>query len=129
MKRYVLVLLVLITSTCFAQKIIYGRVLDTDNNPLIGAAVYVNNTSIGTTTDDKGQFELTLKNGVHVIVVSYLGYETLQYSLDTEKYEKSIAFKLVEKANVLDEVVISSKKKRMSPEDRAYFLRQFKEIF
>ena len=129
MKKLLLFSLILITSIGFAQKRISGRVIDAENNPLIGAAVYINNTSIGTTTDDKGEFELTLKKGVHNIIVSYLGFETLQYSLDIDKYEKPLVFKLAQKANVLDEVVISSKRKKMSAEDRAYFLRQFKRNF
>jgi len=57
-----------------AQTRISGKVLDSNNHPLIGAAVYLNNTSIGTTTNDLGEFELFIKAGVHDLIISYLGY-------------------------------------------------------
>lgn len=68
-----------------AQTRISGKVLDSNNLPLIGAAVYLNNTSIGTTTNDLGEFELFIKAGVHDLIISYLGYETIQYQIDTKK--------------------------------------------
>ena len=48
----------LLTSyVCFAQIDLGGRVLSADNKvPVASANVYISNSSIGTVTDEKGQF-------------------------------------------------------------------------
>jgi hypothetical protein len=113
----------------FAQKTITGKVLSTDNTPLEGAAVYLNNTSIGTTTDENGAFELRIKDGKYELIASYLGFETAQFSLDTKNINQPITFKLTPKANLLNEVVVSGKKNVISEQDRAFFLGRFKQSF
>ena len=90
-----------------AQKKVFGKVTDVGDNPLIGVAVYLNNTSIGTTTDDEGEFELTLKDGAYDLIVSYLGYETIRYALTNEAGNKELVLKMKMKNNVLDEIVLS----------------------
>lgn len=112
-----------------AQKTISGRVLDSSNEPLEGASVYLNNTSVGTTTNEKGEFELSIKKGSYELIASYLGYETAQFPFNSEEIKSSIVFKLRPKNNLLNEVVVSNKKKSMSAEDRAYFLSRFKSTF
>ena len=111
------------------QKRVFGKVVDIDNNPLIGAAIYLNNTSIGTTTDDKGEFELRLKSRNVEIIVSYLGYETIKYTLDSENIYKKLIFQLIRKVNVLNEVVIKSRREKMSARARAFYLKRFKNSF
>ncbi len=127
MKKCTLFLLLFASLVSFSQKKIYGRVLDTENKPLMGASVYLNNTSIGTTTDDEGNFELSINEGTYDLIVSYIGYETIQYVLDSKSQTRKLVFKMLQKANTLDEVVI--RKKKMSAEDRAYFIQRFKTTF
>lgn len=112
-----------------AQITIKGKVLDKKDQPLEGASVYLNNTSVGTTTNQEGFFELSIKNGTYDLIVSFIGFETIQYTLNSENRNKLLVFKMVESANMLDEVVISKKRKKMSVEDRAYFMGQFKRNF
>lgn len=121
--------LLLFQFSLIAQKTIKGRVLDNADRPLEGAAVYLNNTSVGTTTNEKGEFELDIRKGSYELIASYLGYQTAQFPFDSEKINKPIVFKLIPKANMLDEVVVSNKKNTMSEEDRAYFLGRFKSTF
>ena len=127
MKKNFFFLLFLFVSFLNAQITIRGKVIDSKETPLIGASVYLNNTSIGTTTDDEGRFELTIKEGVYELIVSYLGYETLQYQLDTSKPNKPLTFKTKPSANLLDEIVLNNKK--YSKEERAYFMARFKKSF
>lgn len=127
MKKYLFFLLFTSTIIIQAQTRIRGKVVDSKNEPLIGAAVYLNSTSIGTTTDDEGEFELLIKDGIYTLIVSYLGYETLQYQIDTSKPNKPLTFKTRASANLLDEIVLNSKK--YSKEERAYFLSRFKKSF
>ena len=112
-----------------AQKTISGKVVTNEGLPLEGAAVYFNSTSIGTTTDENGEFDLTVKEGSYLLIASFLGFETAQFSFKTSEINQPITFKLTPKSNVLDEVVISNKKNLMSKEDRAYFMSRFKSTF
>lgn len=75
--------------------------------PLIGASVYFNNTTLGTTTDLNGQFTLAFKKAIKTpLVVSFLGYETvIIYSFSTTE---KLKIYLNESPNVLDEVVLSN---------------------
>ena len=127
MKKYLFFLLFITATYVNAQITIRGKVVDSKNNPLEGAAVYLNSTSIGTTTDDEGAFELLINDGVYELIVSYLGYETLQYQIDTSKPNKPLTFRTRASANLLDEIVLNSK--QYSKEERAYFLSKFKKSF
>jgi len=97
-------------STLLAQKIISGKVVTINNVPLEGASVYINNSSIGTTTNAKGEFSLSINLGTYDVIVSYLGFKTLQYSLNSETFNSKLIFKLEEDSNLLDEVVIYNTK-------------------
>lgn len=65
----------LIYCSSFAQvKTITGKVTDENGQSLKGASVYVKgNQSVGTTTDDNGNFTLSLPAGSEMIIVSYVG--------------------------------------------------------
>jgi len=57
-------------------------------------------------------------------VVSYLGYETIIYKLNTLNYTKPLVFALQEKENVLDEIII---KKTVYDDEWKYNLRRFRK--
>ena len=61
--------------------IINGRVLDHNQEPIVGAAVQVQGTTFGTVTNIDGDFSLNMPLGYDTIVVSYIGYETATISL------------------------------------------------
>lgn len=54
---------------------IKGTVIDSNGEPIIGANVIIENTSIGTITDFNGEFTLNVKPGAK-LVISFIGYET-----------------------------------------------------
>ena len=60
-----------------AQLSISGRVIDASNGePLVGASVAVENTSLGENTDSDGRFSIkNIENADARIVVTYIGYE------------------------------------------------------
>jgi len=111
-----------------AQVRVTGLVIDAVGNPLEGASVYLNNSSIGTTTSVNGNFNLNVEHGYYDLIVSYVGYETTTYNLNTLEVPQSIVFKLVEKTNRLNEIVLKEKKK-MSRSRRAFFMKKFKDNF
>jgi hypothetical protein len=127
MKKYLFFFILLIFSTTLlSQIIIKGKVMDVAKNPLEGAAVYFNNTMVGTTTNNKGEFSLKVKEGQHELIVSFLGFKRINYLLDTKKKEKRLLFLLEEEQNMLAEIIIGKTKYN---ERWKYNLATFKKEF
>ncbi len=62
---------------------IRGTVTDTeDESPIIGATITWTDLNEGTTTDENGQFEMTVPVGLHEVVVRYVGFEDLYRTVD-----------------------------------------------
>ena len=68
-------------AAAFAQQV-SGTVKDVSGNPVIGAAVMVDGTSIGTTSDLDGNFTLPSAPPDAVLTVSSIGYATMQVALN-----------------------------------------------
>ncbi|MEL0653299.1 carboxypeptidase-like regulatory domain-containing protein [Algibacter sp. TI.3.09] len=81
-----------------------------NNEPKPNVTVYLNNTTTGTITNENGQFNLEIKNGVYQLIISHIGFQTITYNIDTSTYTKPLAFHLLEEEFVLDEVIIAGKK-------------------
>ncbi|WP_299822392.1 carboxypeptidase-like regulatory domain-containing protein [uncultured Pontibacter sp.] len=112
MKQLILLLLCcLITLPLLAQHKVQGRVVDEHTNePIEFVSVYVNTTTIGATTNAKGEFALQVPHGRYEIIVSYLGYEPIIYAFNTEELPKAILFKLRQSEHKLAEVVVEGKR-------------------
>lgn len=76
LKKLIITLMVFVTSvSAFAQKrTITGCVLDNMGEPLIGAAVVIQGTSTGATTDIDGNFSLSA-DPTDKLIVSFIGFE------------------------------------------------------
>ena len=62
-----------------AQMQVTGTVVSQDDGePIVGAAVRVEGTDVGTTTNLDGKFSLALPQGKHQLTISYIGMKTLQ---------------------------------------------------
>ena len=110
MKNIFFVGFALIFLSSFSQKRISGMVTDENNQPLEGASVYINNTTIGVSTDTKGEFALILNEGNHELIISFISYKTVRYSLNTNSFSKPLLFKLKTETNLLNEVVLKKPK-------------------
>ena len=108
-----------------AQITISGTIYER-NNTLEGAAVYLNNTMLGTTTNSNGTFSIKVKEGQYDLVISYLGYKKIIYPLNTATYKRAIVFVLEEDSNTLDEIII---KKTVYDDEWRYNLSLFKKEF
>ena len=86
-----------------SQNFYSGSVIDQNNNPVIGASVFVQNSTVGTQTDFNGEFYLNAKIN-DVIILSYVGFEEQKFTLTDEK-ELGIII-LVEDVAQLDEVIV-----------------------
>lgn len=83
MKKLFIALMLMMAgaATMSAQRAISGTVSDQGKEPLIGATVLVEGTSVGTVTDVNGEFSLTVPAGATALLVSYTGYVTRRVEL------------------------------------------------
>lgn len=87
MKKYIgiLIFFALLSANIFSQVTIKGVVLDTQNEPLIGAVIIEQgNPTNGTAAGLDGDFTLRLPSNESKIEVSYVGFETLVLPVSPE---------------------------------------------
>lgn len=89
----------------FAQMQVTGTVVTAeDNEPAIGASVTVKGkSSIGTATNIDGEFKLSVPSSKTVLVVSYVGYKTVEVKVS----DKPMKIALESNAQQLGEVVVT----------------------
>jgi hypothetical protein len=113
--------------TGYAQTDLAGRVLATDNKvPVASANVYISNSSIGTVTDEKGQF--VIKNfpaGRYDLVVSCIGYETQVVTLSSAQLPPLLTIFLKPKINELQEVIVEPYEKNGWEKWGSFFMENF----
>lgn len=89
----------------YAQnRTVSGKILDNQQQPLIGAAVMISGTNTGTTTDVDGNFSMSVPSGDVVLEVSSLGYITRKVSVPATK--SSVNVTLEEDNMTLNETVV-----------------------
>ena len=99
---YLIMLLVLFIKHNFAgdikdAKIITGKVMDLETgDPLYGANIMVANTNIGVSTNDKGEFVLTMDKKDHIeLMVSMIGYQKVEKKINLSSVtDDELQFKL-----------------------------------
>lgn len=109
--RWLSVVLVLLclharTGTAASQsdkRTITGKVMDQNDQPIIGASVFVLDTTNGTVTDLDGNFTLRNVSDNDEIQISFLGFKTLTLNVRTRAIFEVI---LEEDAGYLDEAVV-----------------------
>ena len=83
-------------------------VSESENEPLIGATVYFETLEKGAVTDFDGNTTFTeIPNGEHILIISYLGFETLKTTIQIPN-SSNLIFKLKSGGNELDEIVLQS---------------------
>ena len=81
---------------------------ESENEPLFGATVYLEKLEKGAVTDFDGIATFNeIPNGEYIIIVSYLGFETLKTTIQIPS-NSDLIFKLKSGGNELDEVVLQS---------------------
>lgn len=94
----------LIATIAFAQvKSLTGTVVDKTGEPIIGASVLVDGTTMGTITDINGNFSISNVPNNGNLKVSYIGYVTQKVSVAGKN---TLKIALAEDTQTLDEVVV-----------------------
>lgn len=109
--KQVLKTLIFLFSICsvWAQTKVGGHVYDSNGDPVSFANVIFKGSSEGTITNENGRFYLESGENWDAIVVSFIGYETLEISL-TKKVTFDLKITINEEAAELDAVVLVSGK-------------------
>lgn len=94
--------LVLLPLSAFAQTTISGVVRETTGEPIPGASVREKGTTNGAATDINGNFSFSASSAKATIVVSFVGYETQEIALNGRK---SVTVTLTSD-EILDDVVV-----------------------
>ncbi|WP_394706807.1 TonB-dependent receptor domain-containing protein [uncultured Bacteroides sp.] len=84
MKKYIALLLVAMATSSYAQQSVTGIVSDTEGEHVIKATVAWKNSTIGTTTDVNGKFEIRPFKGSKELIVSFIGYEPMTMAINAK---------------------------------------------
>jgi len=81
-----------------------GIITDEQGEPLYGASVLVSGTTIGTTTDFDGRYDITVPPGEQYLEASYIGYSSESMLVNSSRMN----IRLEEEGVQISEVVVSS---------------------
>lgn len=121
--------LMVVAVTAFSQTgSISGRVIDSQTlEPLAFTSVFINNTTVGTSTDENGNFTLkSVPVGVAEVMYSFVGYQTYQTRVVVnDKQETKVNIKLVALQTQLEAAEVKAGR------DKAWEkqVRRFERIF
>ncbi|MGV0967071.1 carboxypeptidase-like regulatory domain-containing protein [Empedobacter falsenii] len=123
-KQFFILGFLLISSNLFAQNMIKGKVIDEKSLPIINAEIYVDNSTIKSKTNEKGEFELNLPNGQYNLIVRASLFENYILNVNTNQTN---FYKVVLEPEVvaLQETVVQA----ISKEDWLYYYQTFLKLF
>jgi len=110
-----------------AQFTVTGRVIDSaTQEPLSGASVYCQNTTVGTTSNKQGEFSLQLKSGGYDLIVSYTGFQTQRLQI-SHSDAKLPDIQMTREETSMAEVIIKSDNALKDGWERygGFFMQQF----
>ncbi|HVU56023.1 MAG TPA: carboxypeptidase-like regulatory domain-containing protein [Puia sp.] len=101
----------LISSSLYSQEKTFsvgGKVVDArSGQPMAGASVFCQNTTIGTLSKSDGGFSMRLANGGYDMIVSYTGYETQNIRINKDLKDKdSLVIELKEQDKSMEQMVV-----------------------
>lgn len=118
MRKLLVVFVLLLTTVITAQErgIVEGIVTDKEmnNESLPFANVFVKGTTIGATTDFDGKYTLSLEEGDHIIVFSFVGYTTVEVPITVEAGQNYTINQLLGASEgiTMDEVIVKAEVSR-----------------
>ena len=102
----VVAIFLLSTAAAFSQRTITGQVTSADEGlGMPGVSILVKNTTTGTRTDDDGNFTLNIPANDVALVVSFVGFQTVEIPVGNKS---RIAIALQPDVLALDDVVVTA---------------------
>ncbi|WP_245843471.1 TonB-dependent receptor [Niastella vici] len=104
----VIAFLIILTGTrSYAQTNCTGKVIDAaTHEPVVNASVMIRNTTQGTVTNNKGDFNLPLNNTANDLIITSLGYQPV--TIMNAAVQNRLLINLQTTNNSLQEIVISA---------------------
>ena len=104
-------LLLIVLSLCFftqqnlaQQTAVTGKIVNANNEPVLGATISVKNSgSLSTTSDINGNFKLSVPSTAKVLVVSFVGFKTREVTI-----KPNLQIVMEEDATTLGEVAVTA---------------------
>lgn len=92
-----------------AQVTIKGVIRDNKNNPIAGASISIKDSYDGATSDSTGKYSFkTTEKGSQLLVISNIGYKTVEQSIKVEGSLLTIDISLKQEISELTAVVLSA---------------------
>jgi hypothetical protein len=113
------ILLLLISALSAQTKVrIYGYVIDTNNRGIELANVFIENSKIGTTTNQNGYYELIteIKDSA-TLVYSMIGYQTIKHTIHPHKQVMQISVELPALSKEMKELNVVGQRRQTSTLD------------
>ena len=105
LQRLVLFMLLCLPAiAAIGQRTVSGKITDTDREGLPGVNVLLKGTAAGTVTELDGSFSLEVPSTGGSLVVSYVGYRTIEVALDAQS---SYNITLEEDVSTLKELIVT----------------------
>jgi len=96
-------------TTLLAQTKVSGYIFDENNQSVPFANILFKGSTQGTITDENGKFYLESDQNWNALIISFIGYQTLEFPL-IKKVNYDLKFTLKEEASQLDQVFITAGK-------------------
>ena len=110
MKVFCLTFFLLIAGSAYAQYKLEAVVIDgMTRKPVVNAHVYLDGTTVGTSTDAQGRFSLRVSQVINTsLVISFVGYEKIIIQNPFKSLPKTVFME--ENINTLNEVTVKGKR-------------------
>ena len=110
MKFFLLLVSCLLVQYSIGQINLAGKIIDTSTKqPIIGASIFLSNTSIGTVSNEKGDFFIQhIPQGKFELIVSSLNYETYITTIQSAQIAATLTIRLKPVSNILKEIIVES---------------------
>ena len=120
MKNYIFLILFLLAwqQILWAQFTISGKITDDNDQPVMGADIYIEQLHIGTTSDPNGFYQLNnIPKGTHKLTISFIGFNT--ENKDIQISSSDLTFNLQLKASLfhMDEIIVSAPFNKLQSEN------------
>ncbi|WP_313259509.1 TonB-dependent receptor [Sphingobacterium sp.] len=80
-----LFILLIISINSFGQVLIQGKVVDQENTPLTGVSIIEKGTKNGVSTNELGEFNITVSNNNSILLINYLGKKSKEFPISANR--------------------------------------------